>query len=98
MRRYALSAVALSLLGLLGFGLLNQPSARADNTLHLVGNAALDPSTLIALGVRLPITGDDDDNATVAVRYRATTSSTVPLGTCQTTTAGTGTWKDALPL
>src|SRR5947208_2897474 len=57
-------------------------AAIADDTLH-PGTPALDPPTLVALGVVLPITGDDNFTATVAVRYRAT---------------GTTTWHDALPL
>src|SRR5438309_9821198 len=43
----------------------------------------LDRPTLTALGVQLPITGDDNFNATVAVRYRV---------------SGTTTWSQALPL
>ncbi len=58
------------------------PSARADDTLH-PGAPLLDPPTLVALGVALPITGDDNFNATVTMRYRR---------------AGTTTWRDALPL
>ncbi len=56
--------------------------ARADDTLH-PGDPALDRPTLTALGVRLPITGDDNYNAAVSVRYRE---------------AGTSDWRDALPL
>jgi hypothetical protein len=55
--------------------------ASADDVLH-AGTPALDRPTLHALGVRLPLTGDDNFNATVAVRYRA---------------AG-GTWQGAMPL
>jgi len=57
-------------------------SAGADDVLQ-PGTPALDPPTLVALGVVLPITGDDNFNATVTVRYRVT---------------GTTGWRDALPL
>ncbi len=56
--------------------------ARADDVLH-PGAPALDPPTITALGVQLPITGDDNFNATVSVRYRRT---------------GTTAWSDGLPL
>src|SRR5262249_28085737 len=56
--------------------------ARADDVLH-PRVPALDPPTITALGVQLPITGDDNFNASVAVRYRR---------------AGTTAWRDALPL
>src|SRR5215471_19298152 len=56
--------------------------AHADDVLH-PGTPAVDPPTLTAVGVVLPITGDDDFNATVTVRYRATGSSD---------------WRDAMPL
>jgi MYXO-CTERM domain-containing protein len=62
--------------------LLASATAHADDVIH-VTLPALDPPTLVALGVSLPITGDDNFNATVAVRYRVT---------------GTSTWHDALPL
>jgi len=61
--------------------LATQP-ALADDTLH-PGPPALDPPTLVALGVVFPITGDDNFTATVAVRYRET---------------GTAAWHDGLPL
>ena len=54
----------------------------ADNVLH-PGSPTLDRPTLVALGIQLPITGDDNFNASVAVRYRI---------------SGTGTWHQALPL
>src|SRR5689334_20724867 len=54
----------------------------ADNVLQ-VGAARLDRPTLTTLGVQLFITGDDNFNATVAVRYRQ---------------AGAAIWKQALPL
>ncbi|MEP7126994.1 MAG: chondroitinase-B domain-containing protein, partial [Byssovorax sp.] len=57
-------------------------SAYADDTLH-PGTPQLDPPTLVALGVELPITGDDNFNATVTLRYRRT---------------GTSAWHDGLPL
>jgi hypothetical protein len=53
-----------------------------DPVLH-VGTPSLDRATLIAVGIVLPITGDVDRDASVAVRYR-------PLGN--------PTWRDALPL
>src|SRR3954447_26245168 len=57
-------------------------SAFADDVLH-PGTPELDPPTITALGVGLPITGDDNFTAQVAVRY--------PV-------SGTQTWHDALPL
>src|SRR5262245_17407387 len=57
-------------------------AARADDVLH-PGMPALDPPTITALGVQLPITGDDNFNASVAVRYRR---------------AGATAWRDAMPL
>jgi MYXO-CTERM domain-containing protein len=57
-------------------------SARADDVLH-PGTAALDPPTLVALGAQLLVTGDDNFNARVTLRYRV---------------AGTAVWRDALPL
>jgi MYXO-CTERM domain-containing protein len=57
-------------------------AARADDVLH-VGAAQLDPPTVVALGVQLLITGDDNHTATVTVRYRPT---------------GTTAWRTALPL
>jgi hypothetical protein len=71
----------LSQVGVLAVVLASHPAV-ADNTLH-PGTPALDPPTLVALGVVLPITGDDNFTATVGVRYRVT---------------GTTTWHDALPL
>jgi hypothetical protein len=56
--------------------------ALADDVLH-VGQSQLDPPTLLALGVQLQITGDDNFNASVSVRYRE---------------AGAGSWRDAMPL
>src|SRR5262249_26976920 len=53
-----------------------------DNVVH-PSTPVLDRPTLTALGVQLPITGDDNFNAKVTVRYRK---------------AGTGTWYNALPL
>ena len=43
----------------------------------------VDPPTLVTLGVQLLVTGDDDHDASVAVRYRP---------------VGESTWHDALPL
>jgi hypothetical protein len=55
------SALALTIAG----------SARADDVLH-VGSAKADPPTIISLGVQLFVTGDDNFNASVTVRYRKT--------------------------
>src|ERR1700704_4574984 len=54
----------------------------ADNLLHL-GALVLDRPTLTAVGVQLRITGDDNFNASVTVRYRI---------------SGSGAWRTALPL
>jgi hypothetical protein len=56
--------------------------ASADDVLHL-GTATLDRPTLVTLGVQLLVTGDDDRDAQVAVRYRP---------------VGNPTWRDAMPL
>ena len=56
--------------------------AAADDILH-PGTPVADPPTLVALGVALPITGDDNFNATVSLRYRK---------------LGTTVWHDAMPL
>jgi hypothetical protein len=56
--------------------------ALADNVVH-PGAPTLDRPTLTSLGVQLPITGDDNFNASVTVRYRKT---------------GAGNWRQALPL
>src|SRR5262245_4679955 len=69
-------------LAVLVFSLLLGARARAANTL-VVMDPALDPPTLVTLGVSLPITGDDNSTATVTVRFRTT---------------GTSDWHDALPL
>jgi len=69
----------------LGVGLalaLGATVARADDVLHL-GAAQLDRPTVVALGVQLLIQGDDNHNASVALRYRA---------------AGTSTWRQGMPL
>ncbi len=58
------------LLGLLGIPAV----ARADNVLH-PGTPTMDRSTVVALGVRWPLMGDDNFNATVTVRYRSGASS-----------------------
>ncbi len=57
-------------------------TARADNVLHM-GTASLDRSTVITVGVRWALTGDDNFNATVAVECKPQSSST---------------WIDAMPL
>jgi hypothetical protein len=56
--------------------------AFADNVVH-PGVPVFDRPTLTTLGVQLPITGDDNFNASVSVRYRKT---------------GAATWRQALPL
>jgi hypothetical protein len=56
--------------------------ALADDVLQ-VGSVNVDPPTLVTLGVQLLVSGDDDRDASVAVRYRA---------------VGESTWRDALPL
>ncbi len=53
--------------------------AFADDVLH-PGTPALDPPTLIALGVSLPITGDDNFSAVVAMRYREASTTTWSTG------------------
>jgi MYXO-CTERM domain-containing protein len=57
-------------------------TARADDVLH-VGIAQLDRPTLVALGVQLLVQGDDNHDASVAVRYRP---------------AGTSAWRQGLAL
>jgi hypothetical protein len=54
----------------------------AGKTLQL-GTPRFDPPTPTTLGIQLPISGDDNFNALVTVRYRE---------------AGTQVWRDALPL
>ncbi len=54
----------------------------ADNVLH-PGTPVLDRPTLTVLGIQLPISGDDNFSASVAVRYRPT---------------GTTAWSQGLPL
>ncbi|HZR81838.1 MAG TPA: hypothetical protein VFD92_12130 [Candidatus Binatia bacterium] len=56
--------------------------ALADDVLH-VGAVQLDRPTLVALGVQLFVTGDDDHDAQVTVRFRA---------------QGDATWRTGLPL
>ena len=62
--------------------LLIAGQAHAGNTLSIV-SINLDRPTIVALGVQMLIAGDDNFNATVAVRYRPT---------------GGSAWKDGLPL
>src|SRR6185436_6388303 len=57
-------------------------AAGADDALH-VGAVVLDRPTVITLGVQLLISGDDDHDAQVAVRYRP---------------VGTPTWRSGMPL
>lgn len=75
MRTVVLSSLVLA-------GLLTSSLASADDALH-VGTPTLDRPTVVALGVRWPVTGDDDFDATVTVRVRV---------------QGTTAWRDALPL
>lgn len=63
-------------------GLLVQGLVLADNIPH-PGNPILDRPTLTAIGIKLPVTGDDNYNSSVTVRYRK---------------AGAATFSDALPL
>src|SRR5574337_844928 len=72
------NAVRLVVLG----SLLLARSASADPVLH-PGTPSLDPPTVAALGIYLPITGDDNFNASVQVQYRR---------------SGDAMWQDALPL
>jgi len=62
--------------------LLTAVPVLGDDVLH-PGTPQFDRPTLMALGIRLPITGDDNHNARVTVRYRR---------------AGASAWKQALPL
>src|SRR5207253_10747708 len=66
----------------LAAGLCLTAPAHADDVLH-PGAVNLDRPTLVALGVQLLISGDDDHDAQVAVRYRV---------------AGSPDWRDAMPL
>jgi hypothetical protein len=66
----------------LSLSLLSCSALYADNLLH-PGTPILDRPTLTTLGVQLPLTGDDNFNATVAVQYRV---------------SGTATWQTGLPL
>jgi hypothetical protein len=51
--------------------ILSVSSAQAGNDL-VVSEAKLDPPTVVSLGVQLLVSGDDDFDATVDVRYRKT--------------------------
>jgi hypothetical protein len=63
-------------------GLTHAVVAHTDNVLHF-GSLVLDRPTLVSLGIQVVITGDDNYNATVTVRYRK---------------SGTTTWRSGLPL
>src|SRR4051812_5157653 len=78
MRRSILFASAL----FAGLALFGRP-ARAANTLTIVGAPALDPLTVVALGVQLLVSDDDNYNAKVALRYRK---------------MGAAAWSNGLPL
>src|SRR5205823_5982951 len=67
---------------IVALGLVFAARAGADDALH-TGVVNLDRPTVVALGVQLLISGDDNHNAQVAVRYRA---------------AGTAEWRSAMPL
>ncbi|MGC4114991.1 MAG: chondroitinase-B domain-containing protein [Myxococcales bacterium] len=60
---------------------LAAPPVWADDVLH-PGTARLDRPTLTALGVQWPVTGDDDHDAQVTLRYRV---------------KGAQAWREALP-
>jgi hypothetical protein len=72
----------LVLTAALGLVLATPLAARADDAVHL-GAATLDRPTLVTIGVRWALTGDDDFDATVTVQYRE---------------AGATEWIDAMPL
>lgn len=80
--RCRILSAARSALALGGALTLSTTRARADDVLH-VGMAQLDRPTLIALGIQLLITGDDNHNATVSARYRV---------------AGATAWRQVMPL
>lgn len=63
-------------------GLLVSTAAHADDALH-PGTPTSDRPTVVTLGVRWPLTGDDNFNATVTTRVRV---------------QGSSAWHDALPL
>src|SRR5439155_7763176 len=65
----------------LAAGLCLTAPAHADDVLH-PGAVNVDRPTLVTLGVQLLISGDDDHDAAVTVRYRET---------------GAGTCRDAMP-
>jgi len=65
-----------------GLVLLAAAAVRADDVLH-PGMVSVDRPTVVTLGVQLLVTGDDNHNARVAVRYR-------PLGA--------ETWRSAMDL
>ena len=73
MQKFSVALIALA---------VSACAALADDALHL-NVPTLDRPTLTSLGVQVPITGDDDFNASVSVRYRR---------------AGTANWRAALPL
>src|SRR5690349_24029177 len=65
-----------------GLLLIAAGSLLADDVLH-PGTPVLDRPTVMTLGVKLPVSGDDNFNASVTVRYRE---------------AGAEEWRAALPL
>ena len=75
-------SASLAALGPLAALLTLAGTSDAGNLLQ-PGAAKLDRPTLVALGVVLPIAGDDNHDAKVTVRYRV---------------SGTGTFRDAMPL
>src|SRR5256885_5754396 len=64
-------------------GLALAPAAALAGPALVPGTPVLDRPTLMALGIQLPISGDDNMNASVTVRYRV---------------AGSNAWFAALPL
>jgi len=67
----------------LAFGLFCACSTLCADNLLRPGTPRLDRPTLTTLGVQLPVTGDDNFNATVSLHYRV---------------SGTQAWQTALPL
>jgi len=75
-------SASLALLSILAAIPFLSSSAVADDVLHPV-EVRVDRPTVVTLGVQLPLTGDDNFNAAVTVRYRQ---------------AGSAAWKTGLPL
>src|SRR5437762_6923312 len=73
MRKSSATALAFAALTTLAL------PARAANSLT-VSDPTLDTPTVITLGVQMLITGDDNFNATVTVRYKKSSDSTFKTG------------------